>query len=112
MKKTILSVMLVALVAFAMVRCGGGSSVEMSPEMTEFIGMIKGTSNDVSAALIKFGATPEVTENAMADYNLEDPKVTAKTGDCYTCEFKAGVTTQIHEICWKDGKIVSITEKQ
>jgi hypothetical protein len=111
MKKTIISIMVIVLIAFVMVKCGG-SSVEMSPEMKEFVGMIKGTSDDVSAALTKFGASQEIIDNTMADYNLENPKVTAKTGDCYTCEFKAGATTQIHEICWKDGKIVSITEKK
>jgi len=45
-------------------------------------------------------------------YDLKDPKVTAKTGDCYTVEFAAGITTRVYDLCWKDGKIASITEKE
>jgi hypothetical protein len=110
MKRTILSLLVTLALVFAISSCGG-KSVEMSAEMQEFVGMIKGSSADVSSALTKFGATEEIVENDMSMYDLKDPKVTAKEGDCYTAEFAAGITTRIYEICWQEGKIVSITEK-
>ena len=48
----------------------------------------------------------------MSMYDLKDPKVTAKNGDCYTVEFAAGITTRVYDVCWKDGKITTITEKE
>lgn len=110
MKKTILSLFVFLVMAFSFSSCGG-KSVEMSAEMQEFVGMIKGKASDVSAALAKFGATQEIIDNEMSMYDLKDPKVTAKEGDCYTAEFAAGITTRVYEICWKEGKISGITEK-
>lgn len=111
MKKTILSLFVLLVMILAISSCGG-KSVETSPEMQEFVGMIKGSAADVSSALSKFGATQEIIDNDMSMYDLKDPKVTAKTGDCYTVEFAAGITTRIYDLCWKDGKITSITEKE
>ncbi len=111
MKKTILSLFVTLVIVFAISSCGG-KSVEMSAEMQDFVSMIKGTSADVSSALTKFGATEEIVDNDMSMYDLKDPKVTAKEGDCYTAEFSAGITTRVYEICWQEGKIVSITEKE
>lgn len=112
MKKSILSLFVILATIFALTSCGGGGAdVEMTPEMTEFVSMIKGTSDDVTAALEKFGVSDEVKENDMGMYDLKDPVVTAKTGDCYSVEFSAGITTRMYEICWADGKIASITDK-
>jgi hypothetical protein len=111
MKNTILSLILISVMAFAISSCGG-SSVQMSAEMQEFVGMIKGKSADVSAALTKFGASDEIINNDMGMYDLADPKVTAKEGDCYTAQFQSGAVTRIYSICWKDGKITGITEKE
>jgi len=112
MKKSILSLFVVLATFFALSSCGGGTpDVELSAEMTEFVGLIKGTSDDVTAALEKFGASDEVKENDMGMYDLKDPVVTAKNGDCYSVEFAAGITTRMYDICWADGKISSIEDK-
>ncbi len=110
MKKTILSLSVLLLLVITISSCGG-KSVEMSAEMQDFVSLIKGTSADVSQALAKYGASQEIIDNDMSMYDLKDPKVTAKEGDCYTAEFAAGITTRVYEICWKDGKITGITEK-
>ncbi len=111
MKKSILSLFVVLAAIFALTSCGGGSSVELTPEMSEFVSMIKGTSDDVTAALEKFGVSDEVKENDMGMYDLKDPVVTAKNGDCFSVEFTAGITTRMYDICWADGKIASIADK-
>ena len=112
MRNLVLSMMIVIAAAFSLSSCGESTpAVEMSAEMTEFVGMIKGTSDDVTKALEKFAANDEVKDNDMGMFDLKDPKVTAKTGDCYTAEFAAGITTRTYEICWADGKINKITDK-
>lgn len=110
MKKLLVSMMVLLVAAFALTSCGG-SDVELSSEMTEFVGMIKGTSDDVSKALEKFAATDEIKSDDMSMYDLKDPNVTAKESDCYSVEFSAGITTRMYDICWKDGKITEIIEK-
>ncbi len=112
MKKSILSLFVVLTAMFALSSCGGEKKVEQSPEMAEFVGMIKGQSSDVVAALSKFAATDDLKTHDMTFYNLQEPKVTAKNGDCYTVDFKAGITVRTYDFCWKDGKIVKITEKE
>ncbi len=110
MRKIIISFALVLSAILVLPSCGG-SDVELSSEMTEFTSMIKGTSEDVSAALEKFGASDEIKNDDMTMFNLESPKVTAKNGDCYTVEFKSGITNPVYEICWTEGKISKITKK-
>jgi len=110
MKRKILSITMIFAVVAILASCGG-SSVEMTAEMTEFTGMIKGTAADVTTALDKFGSSDEIKTNDMTMYDLKDPKVTAKTGDCFSVEFSAGITTRMYDICWKEGKIVSVTDK-
>jgi hypothetical protein len=114
MKKKILGLFAMLALVFAFSNCGGGKateeSMEVSPEMKEFIGMLNGTSDDVTAALAKFGASDAIMNNDMSMYNLAEPKITGKEADCYTTEFKAGITTRIYSICWSNGKISAITE--
>jgi hypothetical protein len=111
MKKILLSLFVALAVFYTFSGCGGGSSVEQSAEMKEFVGMIKGKSADVVSALEKFASTPELKGDDMGMYDLSDPKVTAKNGDCYSVEFSSGATTRIYDICWASGKISSITDK-
>ena len=47
----------------------------------------------------------------MEMYDLKDPKVTAKTGDCFTFDAKSGMTTRTYDVCWKGGKISSVADK-
>ncbi len=112
MRKAVLSLFIAVSAMFALSSCGGDAKIEQSPEMQEFVGMIKGQSSDVVAALAKFGATDDLKTNEIIMYNLSEPKVTAKNADCYTVDFKAGMTVRTYDICWKDGKITQITEKE
>lgn len=105
MKKIFFSLMIVSALFFA--SCGG-SSVEQSPEMKDFISMFKGSSDDVSAALEKYASTDELKNHDMAMYDLKDAKVVSGEGDCYTAEFAAGITTHKYKFCWAEGKIKSI----
>ncbi len=112
MRKSILSLFVFVSFVFALNSCGGEKQIEQSPEMAKFVGMIKGESSDVVAALSKFAATDDLKTHDMTFYNLKEPKVKAKNGDCYTVDFKSGITVRTYEFCWKDGKIVKITEKE
>jgi hypothetical protein len=111
MKKIVFTVLVSLAVFFSLSNCGGGANVEQSAEMKEFVGMIKGKSADVVSALSKFASTPELKSNDMGMYDLSDPKITAKNGDCYSVEFSAGATTRMYDICWAAGKISSIADK-
>ncbi len=90
---------------------GNENAVQVSEDMQNFLSMIKGSADDVANALAKYGATTEITDNDMALYELKDPVVVAKEGDCYNVEFKAGLTTRVYIICWKEGKITQIVDK-
>ena len=111
--KTVVKIFSVLALSFYLLSCGGNNTpdVKLTPEMSDFISMIKGTSDDVAAALQKYGATEEIIENDMGMFNLESPVVTAKEGNCYTVEFKAGMTERVYVLCWDNGKIVKITDK-
>ncbi len=112
MKKIFLSLFIVLAVFFAFSGCSGNTSnVKLSAEMLEFVGMIKGKSADLVSALDKFGATQEIKDNDMGVYDLSDPKVIAKNGDCYSVEFTEGEKTRVYDICWTNGKITLITDK-
>lgn len=107
MKNVILSLTTALLVLF-MISCGGSPKVETSAEMTDFIGMLKGSNADVTAALNKYAATDELKKDDMAMYDLKEPVVTQADGTCYTFEAKAGITTRVYKVCWTDKKITTI----
>lgn len=107
MKNVILYLTTTLLVLF-IVSCGG-PKVETSPEMTDFIGMLKGSNADVTAALNKYAATDELKKDDMAMYDLKEPQVTLAEGACYTFEAKSGATTRTYKVCWADKKISGIT---
>lgn len=111
MKKNILLLAVILVSALTFTSCGKGKpAVELSKEMTEFVGMIKGTSSSVTSALNKFGASQAVKDDNMGMYDLKDPVVSAKKGDCYSVEFSAGITKRLYDICWANGKISSIKD--
>lgn len=112
MRKSILSLFVVFAAMFALSNCGDdGSNTEQSPEMIEFIGMFTGESSEVVAALAKFGATDNIKTHDLIFNSLTEPIVTLRQGDCYTVDFKSGANIRTYEFCWKDGKIIKITEK-
>lgn len=107
--KNLFRMICIVTVTFFLTNCGGGG-IRKSKEMEGFCTAIKGTSADVKSALATYGA-PGLDNKDMDMFNLTDPNVTAANGDCYTTEFKAGVTTRTYEICWEGGKIKSIADK-
>lgn len=112
MKKTILNLFIVLSALFAITQCSSEKEVEKSEEMKAFLEMFDGTSAGVSAALAKYAATDELKEHDMSMYDLKEPKVTAREGDCYTIEVASGITTRVYDICWKEGKITKIEHKE
>ena len=73
MKKNVFIMAAFSLCMAFMISCGGGKAkVETSPEMQEFMAMIKGTSSDVTQALSKF-AVDELKNHDMAMYDLQKP---------------------------------------
>lgn len=87
----------------------GASAIEISAEMKGFVGGM-GTSDKVEASLKKYGAEG-LDAKGMEMYDLKDPKVTAKSGDCFDFEAKAGMTTRTYAVCWKAGKIEKVESK-
>ena len=112
MKTPIFTFFIPLLIFCILIGCNGDNSdIELSPEMTEFLEMIKGSSDDVTAALGKFGASEEIKLDDMGIYDLKKPKVTSKNGECYSVEFNYDITIRMYDICWADGKIISISDK-
>ena len=112
MRKLTLSMIAILAMVFSFSSCGESTpAIEVSAEMTEFMGMMKASSDATSAALAKFAANDEIKEDDMGMYKLEEPKVISKKDDCYTAEFKSGLTTRTYEICWTNGKISKIVSK-
>jgi hypothetical protein len=107
--KNLFKIMLLAFVTISLANCGGGG-VQKSKEMEGFCAAIKGTSADVTSALKTYG-NAGLDAHDMDMFNLSEPNVTAANGDCYTTEFKAGMTTRTYDICWEKGKIAKITDK-
>lgn len=88
--------------------CSDSSSFEVSDEMKVFTKMIQGDYTDVSKALEKYAARDELKTHNITMYDLDDGQITAREGDCYTVEFKAGITTRVYRVCWKNKKITEL----
>lgn len=99
-----------AVAFFLMSSCG--SSVDVDPNMEAFMKKIDST-NSMSDALNEFAANNDV-ESDLEYYELKDPtvkEVSEKDGQtCYKMNVKHGIVDSDCNVCWKDGKIVSITE--
>mgnify|MGYP006165536521 CR=1 FL=1 len=83
--------------------------IEMSSEMAAFVGAFDGDYESVEAGLALYGATEDIVDHDMGMYDLKEPRVTAKDGECYTVTCKSGMVENTYEVCWEGGKIVSIT---
>jgi hypothetical protein len=85
----------------------------VSPEMTQFMSELDGTSKKVGAALKKHGVKGLKTDD-MQLWNLASPTVTATAVNgkqtCYTIDAASGATTRTYELCWAAGKIVSVKD--
>ena len=84
-------------------------AIEMSTEMAAFVGAFDGDYESVEAGLALYGATEDIVDHDMGMYDLKEPRVTAKDGECYTVTCKSGMVENTYVVCWEDGKIVSIT---
>ncbi len=110
MKKIIFKSIQVLSVVSLLLSCGG-ASVEVSTEMNDFNSMINGSHEDVSKAVEKYAASETLNDNDIVYFGLSNPVVTEATQDCYLVDYEAGITIRSYEICWDEGKIVSIVEK-
>lgn len=86
------------------------AAIVVPETMTNFLAKFDGTDAGVSAALKEFGVEG-LADAEMSLYMLKDPKVTAANGDCYTFTAAAGMTERSYEVCWKDGKIEKVVDK-
>ncbi|NRA12637.1 MAG: hypothetical protein HRT57_11840 [Crocinitomicaceae bacterium] len=85
------------------------AKIETSAEMEAFLGSFDGDYEAVEAGLALYGASDDIVNHEMGDYDLAEPKVTAKNGECYTVTCKFGMVENTYEICWEEGEITSIT---
>ena len=85
------------------------AEIEMSAEMAAFVGSFDGDYEAVEAGLAKYGANEDIIDHDMGMYNLAEPRVTAKDGECYSVTCKSGMVENTYKICWEGGKIVEIT---
>ncbi len=88
--------------------CSGDKNFEVSKEMQDFIGMIKGNYKDVSAAMNKYAANEKLKTDNITMYDLDGGLVKSRDGDCYTVDFKTGISIRTYEICWSNKKIVEV----
>ena len=91
---------------------GGGAkssaqSEEVAVEMNDFMKSLNGNHEAVAAALASHGEAGLDTRE-MELYDLDEPRVAKREGDCYTLEAKSGLTVRTYVLCWKDGKIASV----
>ncbi len=87
------------------------SNADYSSLMADFNSMMKGSSSDVSKALLKYAGTKEVQDDDMKLYDFKNPEITSKNGNCFSAEYTTGVITKLYDICWSKGKISKIIDK-
>lgn len=85
------------------------TSIEVSEDMEHFMSHLDGNYESVEHALEEFAGNDDIANHDMGMYDLREPVVLGKDGDCYDVECKSGQVKNRYNICWQDGKIVSIT---
>jgi hypothetical protein len=111
-------VIILSIIAiFGFICCGDGGEEEtndnqtkISAEMKDFMSMMDGTTVAVSNAVNKYAE--DGVDKDITSYELAEPKVKevkeVDDSTCYVLSVKSGVTRRKYDICWKEGKIVSI----
>lgn len=113
--KNIRRTLLLIMVSVAVYSCNTNTGkVELSPEMQDFVNMFDGKYTGVTNAIQKYAASTDIPTQDMDTKDLSKPSVTAKSEEngntCYTISTNDGIKDCIYSICWKDKKIISITD--
>ena len=91
------------------------TDVKTTPEMEQFMKTLDGKYQSVTDAIIKFAVVPDLNTADMDMKDLRDPVIiSASQSDsstCYTIKTNDGAKDCQYELCWKAGKIISITDK-
>ncbi len=105
------SSLLLALVLTINLFVSCGKSIEVSSEMQGFINAIVSTKS-IDDAAAKYGYKND--DMPLSFYELGEAKVYASSVDgtktCYDLNVKHGLVDSNINVCWEEGKIVSITE--
>ncbi|MBL7732857.1 MAG: hypothetical protein JNM88_16895 [Chitinophagaceae bacterium] len=113
MKKTLIIFSAITMLAFY-TSCGGKgekkADVKVSTEMQDFMNNLNGRAASVKIALDDFGV-PGIDRKDMDMYDLAKPEVLEAKDNCYLMRATSGMTKRSYNLCWKDGKIVSVEDK-
>ncbi len=110
--KQILFSVLLSIITFS---CNtAANKVTLSPEMEDFVNMFDGKFTGVTNAIQKYANAPDLNTQDMDTKDLKRPDVTAVSEEngntCYTLLTNDGLKDCKYIICWKDKKIVSISD--
>ena len=113
MKKTYLNKIMViclfTILSLSFISCG--SSVEVSDEMKAFMSAIDST-NSMDDAAETYGYSNE--DMPLGYYEVKEPTITGSNIEgettCYDVNVKHGLVDSNINVCWEEGRIVSITE--
>ncbi len=117
--KNVTKIMLILLVIFSLVSCGGdenggsATKIEPIPEMKDFMKGF-GSYSKVEQAIKQFASSNLNVPSEIEGFDLKEPKIIEeeKGSDgsvTYTIRTKSGVTVRTYKITWKDAKITEIT---
>ena len=91
------------------------SKVKTTPEMEEFMSMLDGKFQSVTDAIGRYASAPDLNTADMDTKDLRDPEIISAylqdNQTCYTLKSNDGASDCLYQLCWVDGKIVSISDK-
>ncbi|HAP01336.1 MAG TPA: hypothetical protein DCQ93_05360 [Bacteroidetes bacterium] len=97
--------------------CGqkNNSNVKLTPEMENFMSMLDGKYQSVDAAIQKYRSSDTLRTQDMDIKDLQNPEVQDGRTDgkqtCYDLKVNDKAKDCVYELCWENGKIISITDK-
>ena len=91
------------------------TDVKATPEMESFMSSLDGKYESVTSAIQKFAVKPDLNTADMDMKDLRDPIIinasVSDTSTCYIIKTNDGAKDCQYELCWNNGKIISITDK-
>ena len=117
MKKIISIAASLCFAMFMLYSCSSSNTtdVKTTPEMEEFMKALDGKYQSVTDAISKFAAKPDLNTADMDTKDLRDPVITnasvSDSSTCFTIKTNDGAKDCQYEICWSNGKIISIADK-